>query len=75
MAIELNEASSRADLSAKMMEIANASLRHSRESIRSHAEEVAKLRDELEGERASRIEAAARLEEELNKARALQGQA
>ena len=57
------------DLSTKMMELATKSLRRSREHRRDCDGEVAKLREELDKERASLIEAVARFEEELNKFR------
>ena len=49
-----------------MMELANASFRSSREHTRVRDEEVAKLQEELERERASRFEATAEFEEEMN---------
>ena len=58
-----------------MAELAIASLRRSEDARRSHDEVVAKLREELNRERASRMEATARFEEELNKAKALQEEA
>ena len=51
------------------MELANESLRSSRDSRREHAEEVAKLRGELEKERVSRTEAKAKFEAELAQAK------
>ena len=42
-----------------MIELANESLRSSRERKREHAEEVAKLREELEEERVTHAEAKA----------------
>ena len=69
MAAKLNEASSKADISSEMVELATTSLRHSTEYRRGRDEEVAKLREESNRERASRIEAAARFEGELNKER------
>ena len=75
LAAKLNESSSKADLSSEIVEMATASLRRSKEHRRGHDEEVAKLWEELDKERASRIEAAARFKEELNKARMLQEKA
>ena len=59
------------DLSIKMTRLATKSLRRSREHRKDRDGEVAKLREKLEKERASLIEAAARFEEELNKFRVL----
>ena len=58
-----------------MVELATTSLRHSVEYRRGRDEEVAKLREELGRERASRIEAAARFEGEFNKERELREKA
>ena len=52
-----------------MMELAIKSLRRSRELRRDREEEVAKPWEELDKERASRIEATARFDKELNKFR------
>ena len=65
LATKLREASSRADLSTKMMELANESLKSSRDRGREYADEVTILRRELEKERASRAEAKAKFEAEL----------
>ena len=75
LAAKPNEASSKADISSEMVELATTCLRHSAEYRRGRDEEVAKLREELGRERASRIEAAARFEGELNKERELQNEA
>ena len=69
LAIELCEASSRADISTKMMELANESLRSSRDRRREHAEKVAKLRGQLEKERAARAKAQAKFEVGLAQAK------
>ena len=61
---ELKEAFSRADISSNMMELATNSLRQTAEFRKSHDEELAKLREELHKERASRNEAWRILEEE-----------
>ena len=75
MATKFNEASSKADISSEMVELATTSLRHSTEFRRSRDEEVAKLREELSRERASRIDEVARLEGELNEERVLREEA
>ena len=49
----------------RMMELANESLRSSRDRRREHAEEMAKLRGELEKEKAARAEVKAKFEVEL----------
>ena len=67
MASKLNEASSKADISSEMVELATTSLRHTAEVRKGLDKEVAKLREELSRERASRIEEAAKFEEEMNK--------
>ena len=58
-----------------MIELANESLRSSIDRRRKHAEEVAKLREELKKERASHFEAKSRLEAELVQAKAMQEEA
>ena len=69
LAARLNEASSKVDISSEMVELSTTSLRHSAEYRRGRDEEVAKLREELNRERASRIEAAASFEGETSKER------
>ena len=56
LAAWLQEISAQADLSVKMMEMANDSLRKSREQRSAHAEETAKLREELEKEMRAHVE-------------------
>ena len=75
MATKLNEASSKADILSEMVELATTSIRHSTEFRRSRDEDVAKLQEELSGERASCIEEVARLERELNKEKVLREEA
>ena len=75
LATELREVSSRADLSKKMMELANDSFRSFRDCRREHAEEVDKLRGELEKERAARTEAKSEFEVGLAQAKRQQEEA
>ena len=53
LAAKLQDACAQADLSIKMMELANESLKSSRDRRRAHAEEIAKLREELKKKRAA----------------------
>ena len=64
LVVELKEASSRANISSEMMELATNSLRQTSEFRKSRDEELAKLWDELHKERTSRDEAWRILEEE-----------
>ena len=75
MAAKLNEASSKADISYEIVELATTSLRHSVKYRRGRDEEVAKLREELSRERASRTDEVVRFEGELNMERVLQEEA
>ena len=68
LAAKLQEACAQADHSVKMMELANESLRSSRDRRRAHAEEIAKLREELEKER--RAHADSKIQFELGLAQA-----
>ena len=52
-----------------MMELANESLKSSRDRMKEHAKEVAKLLEELEKERAARAKAKAQFEVGLAKAK------
>ena len=58
-----------------MIEMANESMRKSREQRRAFAEETSKLREELEKEKKAHAEAKIRLELELAQARAQQSEA
>ena len=75
LATELHDAFSRADISTKMIELANESLRSSRDRRKEHADEVAKLRGELERERATCAEAKAKFEGGLAHAKTQQEEA
>ena len=55
MASKLNEASSKADISSEMVELATTSLRHTAEFRKGLDKELAKLREELEKERAVHV--------------------
>ena len=66
----LQEASTQANLSVKMMEMANESMRKSRDQRRAFTEETSKLRKELEKERRAHAESKIRLELELTQAKA-----
>ena len=59
LAAKLSEASSKANTSSEMVKLATTSLKRYAEYKRGRDEKVAKLRDELSRERASRIEEAA----------------
>ena len=67
--------STQADLSIKIMEMANESMRKSREQRRAFAEETSKLREELEKERKAHAETKIWLKLELAQARAQQSEA
>ena len=67
---KLQEASTQANLSAKMMEMANESMRKSRAQRRAYAEETSKLREELEKEKRAYAESKIRFELELTQAKA-----
>ena len=58
-----------------MMEMANESMRKSRDQRRAFAEETSKLREELEKERRAHAESKIRLELELAQAKAQQSEA
>ena len=75
LAARLQEVSTQADLSVKMMEMANDSMRKSREQRKAFAEETSKLREELEKEREAHAETKIRLELELAQAKAQQSEA
>ena len=72
LATKLQDACAQADLSNKMMELANESLRSSRDRWRDHAEEMAKLREELEKERPTHAQAKIQFEIGLAQARVQQ---
>ena len=66
----LQEASTQANLSVKMMEMANESMRKSRDQRRAYAEETSKLWEELEKEKRAHVESKIRFELELTQAKA-----
>ena len=68
LAAKLQDSCAQADLSVKMIELANESLRSSRDRRRAHAEEITKLREELEKER--RAHADSKIQFELGLAQA-----
>ena len=70
LAARLQEVSTQAYLSVKMMEMANECMRKSREQRRAFAEETSKLREELEKERKAHAKTNIRLELELAQAKA-----
>ena len=72
---KLQEASAQANLSVKMMEMANESMRKSRDQRRAYVEETSKLREELEKERRAHAESKIRFELELAQAKAQQTEA
>ena len=55
LATKLRDASAQADISTRMMELANDTLKRSHDRRKEHAEELAKLREELEKERAVHV--------------------
>ena len=69
MIAELSEANVTVEKATKMIDMAASSLEQAESYKKTRDEEVAKLREESNRERASRIEAAARFEGELNKER------
>ena len=72
---KLRDDSTQADISMKMIDLANESLKSSRDSRREHADEVAKLREELEKERVARAEVKIEFEVGLAQAKRRQKEA
>ena len=75
LAAKVRDASVQADISMKMIDLANESLKSSRDSRREHADEVAKLREELEKERVARAEVKIEFEVGLAQAKRRQKEA